>query len=108
MFRLAVKYQGIPLMPMKSRRVSKFLKLKLGRIRYDRKLNIHYLQLLKTPSTIKTQEINIGIDPGSSFDGISVVSEDTHHCNIELIQRPKKGKAAIKSFKVRQIAPSKN
>ncbi len=89
-------------MPMKSRRVSKFLKLKLGRIRYDRKLNIHYLQLLKTPSTIKTQEINIGIDPGSSFDGISVVSEDTHHCNIELIQRPKKGKAAIKSFKVRQ------
>lgn len=102
MFRLAVKYQGIPLMPMKSRRVSKFLKLKLGRIRYDRKLNIHYLQLLSKPSNYKIQDIALGLDPGSSFDGISVVSEDTHHLNIELIQRPKKGKTAIKTFKIRQ------
>ena len=102
MFRLAVKYQGIPLMPMKSRRVSKFLKLKLGKIRYDRKLNIHYLQLLSKPVDFKTQDITLGLDPGSSFDGISIVSEDTHHLNIELIQRPKKGKTAIKSFKVRQ------
>lgn len=102
MFRLAVKYQGIPLMPMKSRRVSKFLKLKLGKIRYDRKLNIHYLQLLSKPVDFKTQDITLGLDPGSSFDGISIVSEDTHHCNIELIQRPKKGKNAIKFFKTRQ------
>lgn len=102
MFRLPVKYQGIPLMPMKSRRVSKFIRLKLGKIRYDEKLKLHYLQLLKNPSGIKTQEITLGLDPGSSFDGISVVSNDTHHCNIELIQRPKKGKTAIKFFKARQ------
>ena len=103
MFRLPVKYQGIPLMPMKSRRVSRFIKLKLGRIRYDEKLKLHYLQLLKQPSGIETQDITLGLDPGSSFDGISVVSNDTHHCNIELIQRPKKGKTSIKFFKARQV-----
>lgn len=102
MFRLPVKYQGIPLMPMKSRRVSKFVKIKLGRIRYDEKVKLHYLQLLKQPSGLETQDITMGLDPGSSFDGISVVSSDTHHCNIELIQRPKKGKTAIKFFKFRQ------
>ena len=102
MFRLPVKYQGIPLMPMKSRRVSKFIRLKIGKIRYDAKVKIHYLQLLKQPSGLKTQDITLGLDPGSSFDGISVVSGDTHHCNIELIQRPKKGKNAIKFFKTRQ------
>lgn len=102
MFRLPVKYQGIPLMPMKSRRVSKYIKLKLGRIRYDEKLKLHYLQLLKQPSRLEIQDITLGLDPGSSFDGISVVSNDTHHCNIELIQRPKKGKTAIKFFKTRQ------
>lgn len=102
MFRLPVKWQGIPLMPMKSNRVSKFIKLKLGKIRYDEKVNIHYLQLLKNPSGLETQDITLGLDPGSSFDGISVVSSDTHHCNIELIQRPKKGKTAIKFFKTRQ------
>ena len=102
MFRLPVKWQGIPLMPMKSRRVSKFIKFKLGRIRYDEKLKLHYLQLLKKPSGIETQDITLGLDPGSSFDGISVVSSDTHHCNFELIQRSKKGKTAIKFFKARQ------
>lgn len=102
MFRLPVKYQGIPLMPMKSRRVSKYIKLNLGRIRYDTKLKHHYLQLLKKPPGLETQDITLGFDPGSCFDGISVVSSDTHHCNIELIQRPKKGKNAIKFFKTRQ------
>ena len=102
MFRLPVKYAGIPLMPMKSRRVSKYTKLKLGRIRYDRKLKIHYLQLLIKPSGLNSQDVTLGLDPGSSFDGISVVSNDTHHCNFELIQRQKKGKTAIKFFKARQ------
>jgi hypothetical protein len=102
MLRLPVKYKGIPLMPMKSRRVSKFIKLKLGKIRYDEKVKIHYLQILKKPSGFETQAITLGLDPGSSFDGISVVSSDTHHCNIELIQRPKKGKTSIKFFKTRQ------
>ena len=89
-------------MPMKSNRVSKFIQSGRGKIRYDRKLRIHYLQLLSTPSGFRTQGITIGIDPGSSFDGISVVSTDTHHINIELIQRAKKGKTSIKAMKTRQ------
>lgn len=87
---------------MKSNRAGKFIRTKRGRIRYDRKLSIHYLQLLNAPSGYETQDITIGIDPGSSFDGFSVVSSDTHHINIELIQRPKRGKTTIKSFKQRQ------
>lgn len=102
MLRLPVVYKGKPLMPMKASRVKKFIKLGKARIRYDRKLNIHYLQLLIDPSDTITQQITIGIDPGSTFDGISVVSEKCHHVNIELIQRTKKGKNAISSFKKRQ------
>lgn len=102
MIRLPVRFKGQPLMPMRSYRVAKFIRLHRGRIRYDRKLNIHYLQLLVNPSGFKTQDITLGIDPGSSFDGLSIVSDDTHHFNIELIQRPKKGKTAIKFFKGRQ------
>lgn len=95
---------GQPLMPMKSRRVTKCIKEGKGKIRYDRKLKIHYLQLLVKPSGFKTQDITIGIDPGSSFDGFSIVSSDTHHNNIELIQRPKKGKTSIKALKIRQTS----
>ena len=89
-------------MPMKSNRVNKFIESGKGKIRYDRKLKIHYLQLLVEPSGYRTQDITIGIDPGSSFDGFSVVSSDTHHINIELIQRAKKGKTSIKTLKKRQ------
>ncbi len=89
-------------MPMKSSRVSKYITQKKGKIRYDRKLKLHYLQLFKAPSDLKIQPIIIGIDPGSYFDGISVVSKRNHHCNFELIQRTKKGKSAIKAFMKRK------
>jgi len=104
MYRLPVRYQGKPLMPMKATRVKKFIESGKGRIRYDRKLKIHYLQLLVDPSGEDTQEVHLGLDPGSTYDGISVVSFKYHHVNIELIQRPKKGKNAIKTFKARQAS----
>ena len=104
MYRLPVKYKGTPLMPMKATRVQKFIDSKKGRIRYDRKLKIHYLQLLVDPSGTETQEITLGLDPGSTYDGISVVSAQYHHVNVELIQRPKKGKNSIKAFKKRQAS----
>lgn len=102
MLRLPVIYKGKPLMPMKATRVKKFVIQQRGKIKYDRKLKIHYLQLLVDPSGFDFQNITIGLDPGSTFDGISVVSNDSHHCNIELIQRPKKGKNSISAFKTRQ------
>ena len=91
-------------MPMKGSRVKKFVTSRKGKIRFDRKIRIHYLQLLVSPSGTAVQEIVIGLDPGSTFDGISVVSKECHHLNIELIQRPKKGKTAIKAFKSRQAS----
>ena len=89
-------------MPMKGSRVKKFVNSGQGKIRYDRKIKVHYLQLLTRPSGFETQEIIIGLDPGSMFDGISVVSKECHHLNIELIQRQKKGNNSIKTFKARQ------
>ena len=102
MRRIAVIYKGRALMPMKASRVNKFVLSGKARIRFDRKLNIHYLQLMTPPSDFITQEITMGIDPGSVFDGFSVVSKYCHHINFELIQRQKKGKTAIKFFKTRQ------
>lgn len=104
MYRLAVRVKGSskPLMPMKATRVRKFIEAGKAKIRYDRKLKQHYLQLFDFPSGKETQEITIGIDPGSTYDGVSVVSKNYHHLNVELIQRPKKGKTSIHSFKMRQ------
>ena len=78
MLRLPVVYKGKPLMPMKASRVKKFIKNGTAKIRYDRKLHIHYLQLLVEPSNLEVQPITMGIDPGSTFDGVSVVSEQCH------------------------------
>ena len=57
MNRIAVRYQGIALMPMKTKRVQKYLDSGKAKIRYDKKLKIHYLQLLVEPSGFNTQEI---------------------------------------------------
>lgn len=103
-FRLPVVYQGKPLMPMSPRRVRKYIASGKARMCYNRKLRVHYLELLAAPSGFNTQCITIGLDPGSSFDGFSVVSSEVHHLNVELIQRPKKGKNSIRSFKARQAS----
>lgn len=89
-------------MPMKATRVRKFIEAGKAKIRYDRKLKVHYLQLFEKPSGEETQEIAVGIDPGSTYDGVSIVSKKYHHLNVELIQRAKKGKTSIHSFKLRQ------
>lgn len=102
MDRLPVKYKGKTLMPMKASRIRRFVRDGKAKIRFDRKIKQYWVQLLVEPSDKHTQEITLGIDPGSTFDGFSVVSQDTHHCNYELIQRPKKGRNSIKSFKKRQ------
>jgi hypothetical protein len=102
MNRIAVRYKNRPLMPMKCSRIDKFVESGKGKIKYDNKLDIFYLQLLVKPSGFETQDIAIGLDPGSCFDGFSVISADCHHLNFELKQRDKKGRNSISSFKVRQ------
>ena len=95
MKRLSVIYKNRCYMPMKASRVSKILKSGKGKIRYDRKLKLHYLELFYKPSGEKFQTIRLGVDPGSCFDGFSIVSQNTHHENYELIQRPKKGNRRV-------------
>lgn len=103
MTRIAVRYKNRILMPMKSKRAIRFLETKEAKLRYDSQLRIHYLQLQREPSGYAVQEIVIGIDPGSTFDGISVVSKDTHHHNFELIQRPKRVKIQLNHLKLDRL-----
>ena len=104
MERIAVRYQGLALMPMTCARARILVKAEKARIKLDRKLKIYFVQLLVEPSSIDTQKIVLGIDPGSTFDGMTVLSKDCHHVNIELLQRAKKGKNAILAFKNSQAA----
>lgn len=102
MIRLPTRYLGKALMPVKASRARRFIKSGKARIDFDRKLKLHYLTLLVEPSGLNLQEVSLGIDPGSTFDGFSIVSSKTHHLNIELVQRPKRGKNSVKAFKARQ------
>lgn len=67
MYRLPVRFKGKPLIPMKATRVKKFISSGRGKIRFDRKLRIHYLQLLEDPSGEEVQEITLGLDPRFYF-----------------------------------------
>ena len=88
--RVPVKYQGHVLMPMLWRRARQFIKEGKARKWYDRKTHTTWLHLLVEPSRYETQDIVLAIDPGSTFDGYSVISKECHHTNHEHIQRPKK------------------
>lgn len=83
--RIPVVYKGQPLMPMRWGRAVKYVKLGKAKFRLHRKLGIKYLELLEKPCDMKTQTIVLGFDPGSVYDGFSVVSDQCHHENFELI-----------------------
>lgn len=97
--RIPVVYRNKPLMPMTWKRAKKYQASGKGKIKQT-KLGIFYFQLAVEPSEYKTQRIVIGSDPGSSFDGFSVVSPKCHLLNLELIHTDasdgKKKKTKIK------------
>lgn len=100
--RIPCKYRNHVLMPMLWKRARKYVNQGKAKICWDRKLKIHYLRLNQAPSGFETQQVTLGLDPGSVFDGVSIVSDEEHHCNYELIHRSHKRKNAIKAFKTRQ------
>jgi hypothetical protein len=104
MDRIPVKFQDKVLMPMKISRAKRFLVENKTKLKYDNKLKLYYIILYQEPNGYNTQDITLGIDPGSTFDGFSVVSRQCHHLNVELIQRLKQGKTSIKYFKNRQAS----
>jgi hypothetical protein len=63
---------GTPLMPTKSSRVRRWIKEGKALPQWD-KLGIFYVQLTVDGGS-ETQDVGLGLDPGSQFDGIAVVS----------------------------------
>jgi len=82
--RIPAVYKNIPLMPMKLKKCLKFEKLGKGKFRFNNKLKIRYFELLFEPSGYDLQPLNLGIDPGSHFDGFSITSKYCHHHNFQL------------------------
>ncbi|WP_342766573.1 RRXRR domain-containing protein [Candidatus Borrarchaeum sp.] len=72
-----VSKSGIPLMPCRPTKARKLLEQRKA-IKKRNKLGIFYLQLEFDPNHPVTQPLAIGIDPGTKFEGFSVVGiEDT-------------------------------
>lgn len=67
-----VSQDGKPLMPTKSARARKWIKLGKAVGRWS-DVGIYYVQLLE-PSACKTQPVVVGVDPGKSYAGIGVQS----------------------------------
>ena len=81
--RLPVLYKNKSLMPTKWKKAKRLVKIGKAKFKYN-KIGVRYLVLKFKPSGLKTQDIHLALDPGSHFDGISVLSKFDHHENIEL------------------------
>lgn len=73
--RVPVRYKDRTLMPMKWSKAHRLIKEDKATL-VETKLGIAYLKLKYEPSGYKTQEVILGIDPGSVFDAYSVVTKN--------------------------------
>jgi len=72
-----VSADGTPLMPCKPAKARKLLKAGRAVKKWD-KLGVFYIQLRSNPAKPSYQPLAVGVDPGSKFEGFSVVgTEDT-------------------------------
>lgn len=88
--RIPVVYQGKPLMPTRLSKAKRLVSKGKARWMYSKSLRLNYIELLSSPSGFNFQDVQLGFDPGSHFDGVSVSSERCNHLNLELIQKQKK------------------
>ena len=72
--RIPVRYKGKVLMPMLCTRAGKYIKQGKAKLRYFNKLKVHYLELVDEPCGFATQQVTVGLDLGSVFDGVGIVS----------------------------------
>jgi hypothetical protein len=77
--KVPVRYKNKPLMPTTWNKALRLMKSKKSILVNDKVLGV-YLKLKFKPKTTYTQSMVLGIDPGSMFDGYSVISgnEDNH------------------------------
>jgi hypothetical protein len=83
--RVPVKYKNLVLMPTRLRKAKILVREGKAIFEYDNKLKLRYLQLKVSPSDTKLQELRLGFDIGSYFDGISIVGSKSHNINVEII-----------------------
>lgn len=74
---------GEPLMPTKASRARKWIEDRKA-MPIRTKLNLFGVVLVDEPSGRVTQPIALGLDPGSKFTGIAVVSKKEIHCGFNL------------------------
>lgn len=81
--KVPVKYKNKPLMPTTWKKAKKLCKEGKAVFVKDKVLGL-YLKLKFKPKTTYTQSMSLGIDPGSMFDGYSIISEDEdNHRNFQ-------------------------
>ncbi|MFQ6071400.1 MAG: RRXRR domain-containing protein [Methanosarcinales archaeon] len=68
-----VSKEGLPLMPTKASRARKWIKEGKAIKRWS-KTGLFYVQLQVEPSDTKLQEVVLALDPGSSYDGITIAT----------------------------------
>ena len=86
--RIPVVYHGKAYMPMRWKRAKALVKKGKAKI-CKTKDNILYLKLKYEPSGDETQDVVYAVDPGSMFDGVTVMTTYCHNFNCELIHTTK-------------------
>jgi hypothetical protein len=99
--RVPVVYNNTPFTPIKLTRAIRLVESGKAKWRWNNKLRIRYLKLLYKPSRNETPQIILGFDPGTCFDGISIVSPKTHYINVELLHY--KGSYNSKTYSVENL-----
>ena len=91
---------GEQLMPMHASRARKLVKRKEATPYFDN--GIYCIRLNKEPSQRQTQEIAVGVDPGSKKEGFTVKSESHTYLNVQADAHNKVGKKVEKCRELRR------
>ena len=91
---------GKVLMPMHAARTRKLVKRGEATPYFNN--GIYCIRLNKVPSDRKTQEVAVGVDPGSKKEGFTVKSESRTYLNVQADAHNKVGKKIEKRRELRR------
>ena len=96
---------GEQLMPMHASRARKLVKRKEATPYFDN--GIYCIRLNKEPSERETQDIAVGVDPGSKKEGFTVKSESHTYLNVQADAHDKVGKKVATRRELRRARRSR-
>lgn len=99
MIRVPVLFGSRPLMPSRLSKAKRLVSESKAKWYHSRRNRLSYIKLLVEPSNYELQDLHLGYDPGSHFDGFSISSKKYNHINLELIHN-KGTKARMDSRRV--------